>query len=210
MQMSTLDSYHYSYNKIVLCIWAWERCRPSLWKWLQKKNEKEKKVLNWCSIFHWQKARSNARPPSQRLQNADEKQDCQYWILRLVVFTRFRANRDWFLKLYTLVKSPRTVSRELYWEKTCLHWAYFIWLAEGVATILGCCAKLVFMLLTIGLWHRAGLLKLWVAAPNGVAKCHFGSRNQVTWQIRYNNFCKICKKIEGRPAVNLFLLHFSF
>jgi len=41
--MSTLDSYHYSNNKIVLCIWAWERCRPSLWKWLQKKNEKEKK-----------------------------------------------------------------------------------------------------------------------------------------------------------------------
>ena len=30
-----------------------------------------------------------------------------------------------------------------------------------------------FMLFTIGLWHRAGLLKLWVVAPSGVAKCNF-------------------------------------
>jgi len=29
------------------------------------------------------------------------------------------------------------------------------------------------MLFTIGLWHRAGLLKLLVAAPNGIAKCNF-------------------------------------
>jgi len=35
----------------------------------------------------------------------------------LVVFTRFPANRDCLLKLYMLVKSARTVSRELYWEK---------------------------------------------------------------------------------------------
>jgi len=52
----------------------------------------------------------------QTLQNSDEKQDCQYWILRLVVFTRFRANRDCLLKLFMIVKSARTVSRELYWE----------------------------------------------------------------------------------------------
>jgi len=58
--------------------------------------------------------------------------------------------------------------------ETCLYCAYFIWLAEGVATILCCYAKVVFMLFTIGLWHRAGLLKLWVVAPNGVAKCNFG------------------------------------
>jgi len=53
----------------------------------------------------------------QTLQNSDEKQCCQYWILRLVVFTRFRANRHCLLKLCMLVKSARTVSRELYWEK---------------------------------------------------------------------------------------------
>jgi len=57
---------------------------------------------------------------------------------------------------------------------TCLHWAYFKWLAEGVVTILCCCAKRVFMLLTIDPWRRAGLLKLWVAASNGAAKCKFG------------------------------------
>jgi len=42
-----------------------------------------------------------------------------------------------------LVKSVRTVSREFCLEKR-LHWAYVIWLAEGVSKI-RCCAKLVFM-----------------------------------------------------------------
>jgi len=53
----------------------------------------------------------------QTLQNSDEKQHCQYWILSLVVFARFLANRDCLLKLYMLVKSARTLSREFYWEK---------------------------------------------------------------------------------------------
>jgi len=53
----------------------------------------------------------------QTLQNSDEKQDCQFWILRLVVLTRFPANRDCLLKLYMLGKSARTVSRELYGGK---------------------------------------------------------------------------------------------
>jgi len=53
----------------------------------------------------------------QTRQNSDEMQNCQYWILRLVVFTRFRANRDCLLKLCMLVKSARTVSREFYREK---------------------------------------------------------------------------------------------
>jgi len=35
-----------------------------------------------------------------------------------------------------------------------------------------------------------------------------GSRNQLSWHIRYNKFCKIYKKLESRPVVNLFLLHF--
>jgi len=83
----------------------------------------------------------------------------------LVVFTRFRENGDCLWKLYTLIKSAGTVSRELYWEARVYIWAYFIWLAEGVTTILRCCTKLVFMLLTIALWRRAGLFKLWVAAP---------------------------------------------
>jgi len=48
------------------------------------------------------------------LQNSDEKQDCQFWILRLVVFTRFPVNKDCLLKLYMLIKSARTVSRELH------------------------------------------------------------------------------------------------
>jgi len=37
MQMSTLDSYQYSSNTTIFCIWAWERFRTSVWKRLQKK-----------------------------------------------------------------------------------------------------------------------------------------------------------------------------
>jgi len=29
----------------------------------KKRMKKKKAVLNWCSIFHWQKACTNARPP---------------------------------------------------------------------------------------------------------------------------------------------------
>ena len=39
--------------------------------------------------------------------------------------------------------------------------------------------------------------------PKGVAKCNFVAGNQLASQIRCNNFCKIFKKIESRPAVNL-------
>ena len=53
----------------------------------------------------------------QTLQNSDEKQYCQYWSLRFVVFTRFRANRDCLLKLCMLVKSAKTVSPEFCMEK---------------------------------------------------------------------------------------------
>jgi len=35
----------------------------------------------------------------QTLQNTVDKQYCQYWILRLVVFTRFPTNRDRLVKL---------------------------------------------------------------------------------------------------------------
>jgi len=64
MQMSTLDSYQYNNDTTILYIWAWKRWRWSLWKCLQKNNKKEdKRYLNWCSIFDWQKARNNAKPP---------------------------------------------------------------------------------------------------------------------------------------------------
>jgi len=40
-----------------------------------------------------------------------------YWILRLVVFTRFPENRNCLMKLYMLVESSGTVSRQLYRQK---------------------------------------------------------------------------------------------
>jgi len=38
--MSALDSYQYSKNTTILCIWVWKRCRQSVCKRLQKENEK--------------------------------------------------------------------------------------------------------------------------------------------------------------------------
>ena len=92
------------------------------------------------------KTRNNAR----QLGTAElrEKHCRQYWMLQYfwLLSTRLHANRNCLLNLYMpmLDKSGGTVSRE------CLRWAYFIWLAEGVATIL-CCSKFVFMLFTISL-----------------------------------------------------------
>jgi len=92
-------------------------------KAVTKKMKKKKTVLD---VQFPLTKKPSATQDHQILQNSDENQDCQFWILRLVVFTRFPANRDFLLKLYMLVKSARTVSRELHWGKTCLHWAYFV------------------------------------------------------------------------------------
>jgi len=220
MQMSTLDSYQYSNNTTVLCMWAWERCRhgrrkggaggdlapldfeiiskkmlffqfrgvktkfhhfcppletifgisptglpgknpsdahgcrPSAWKWLQKIMKKKNRVHTWCSIFHWQKARNNARPPDT-------------------------AKLRW--KSILSVLDPTFCC--LPSVSCCLPSAYGI--EQGFSNY--------------GSWPQVGSQNviLWL-------------RNQLAWQIRYNNFCKIYKKIESRPAVNLFLLHFYF
>jgi len=85
-------------------------------KVLTKKNETEKKRYLIDVQFSTDKKLATTQD-RQTLQNSDEKQYCQYSILRLVVFTRFRANRDCLLKLlYMLVKSAGTVSCELYWD----------------------------------------------------------------------------------------------
>jgi len=70
----------------------------------------------------------------------------------LVLFTRFPVNREWLLKLYMLVKSARTVFRELYWEKR-VYIGLTSYLTVGVPTILCGSANLVFMLCTVGLLH---------------------------------------------------------
>jgi len=41
----TLDSCQYSNNTTILCIWAWERFRPSVWKRLQKKWNRKHRYL---------------------------------------------------------------------------------------------------------------------------------------------------------------------
>jgi len=85
-------------------------------KVVTKKNEKEKKQYLIDVHFSTDKKLVTTQN-RQTLQNSDEKEYCQYGIQRLVVFTRFRAKRDYLLKLCMLAKSARTVSRELYWEK---------------------------------------------------------------------------------------------
>jgi len=46
MLMSTLNSYQYSKNTTILCIWAWDRCRPSVWIESGSKKGMEKKMFN--------------------------------------------------------------------------------------------------------------------------------------------------------------------
>jgi len=163
--MSTLAPYEYSSDTTIVCIWVWERCRPSLWKWLQKKNEKEKRYL---LMFNFPLTKSL----QQGKKTARKKQYFQYCILCLVVFTRFRANRDCLLKLCVNQISKKflvSFTRKYVSTLGLLHMVSWGWCNN---TLLLC--KLVFTLLTIDLWHRAGLLKVWVAASNGAAKCNFG------------------------------------
>jgi len=85
-------------------------------KVVKKNNEKDKKRFSTDVQSSTDKKLATTQD-RQTLLNSDEKQYSQYWMLRLFVFTRFRANRDCLLKLYMLVKSSRSVSRELHWKK---------------------------------------------------------------------------------------------
>jgi len=149
MQISTPDSYQYSNNTTKLCICAWERFKSSVWKRLQKKWKRNKRHLTDVQIST---DKNLARPPDTAklrwkaiLSVLDPTFGCFYWISRkqrllgaaLCYLDQLQQNSfSWALLV-----------------KTCLGWAYFIWLTEGVAKILWFCAKLVFMLFTIGLWH---------------------------------------------------------
>ena len=84
----------------------------------------------------------------QILQNYDEKQVCQFWIVRLVDFTRLPANRDCLLKLHMLVKLAISFSRTSL-EETCLHWAYFV-------VNSGCCDNTLLLCKTClhAVYHR--------------------------------------------------------
>ena len=91
---------------------------PSLLRlWLQKKNEKERAGLSWCSIF--QRKSSQQRKTDRHCRTPTKSNivstGCYVWLLS----TRLPANRDCLLKLYTpmLGKSARTVSCEFYLEK---------------------------------------------------------------------------------------------
>jgi len=110
MQISTLHSYQYSNNTVHLGV---REMQDVFMKVVTKKKKNEKKRYLVDVQFSTDK-KLVTKQDRQTLQNSDGKQYCQYWIPRLVVFIRFRANRDCLWKLYMLVKSARTVSRELY------------------------------------------------------------------------------------------------
>jgi len=136
MQMSTLDSYQWSNNTMILCIWAWERCKPSLWKRLRKKNEEKRYLIGFQFSADKKVATTQDR---QTLQNSDEKQYCQYWILHLVVFTRFRANRDCLLKLCMLAKSAKSFLVSFTWRNvSILGWRHMVSWACCDNTLLLC------------------------------------------------------------------------
>jgi len=80
----------------------------------------------------------------------------------------------------------------------------------------GCCDSALLLCKTclhaaIGLYgDEQGFSNYGLRPQMGPWNVISGSQNQLARQIRYNNFCKIYNKIESRPAVNLFLLHFYF
>ena len=90
---------------------------PWLRPWLQEKNEKERTVLTWCSIFQTKSSqqRKTARHCRTPTKSNIVSIGCYVWLLS----TRLSANRDCLLKLYAhmLGKSARTVSRKFYLEK---------------------------------------------------------------------------------------------
>jgi len=73
--VSTLDSYQYSNNTTLLCIWAWERCRPSLWKWLR--NEWKRKHRYLIDVQFSTDKKLATTQDRQTPQNSDEKQYSQ-------------------------------------------------------------------------------------------------------------------------------------
>ena len=85
--------------------------------WFQEKNEKERTVLSWFSIFQAKSSqqRRTARHCRTPMKSNIVSIGCYVWLLS----TRLPASRDCLLKLYTpmLGKSSRTVSREFYLEK---------------------------------------------------------------------------------------------
>jgi len=66
MQMSTLYSHQCSNNTTILCIWAWNRCRPSVWKRLQER----KTVLKYnFSLTKSSQQRKTASPHKTPIKN---------------------------------------------------------------------------------------------------------------------------------------------
>jgi len=116
MQMSTLGSFQYSNNTTILVHLDLKRDAGRLYESDSIKRIRMKKRYLIDVQFSIDKKLATTQDRQTR-QNSDEKQYSQYWILRLVVFTRFSENKDCLLNLYTLVKSGRKVSREFYWEK---------------------------------------------------------------------------------------------
>jgi len=129
------------------CWLTWERCRPSVRKRLRKI---EKDENGTDAQFSTEKARNNARPPDTAKLRCNIVNIISFVFLFLlgVPQTKIACGSS-----ACQLNQQNSFSWALL-RKMCLHWAYFIWLTAGVATILCCCAKLVFMLFTIVLWHR--------------------------------------------------------
>ena len=99
MQISTLDFYQYSNNTTILCIWAWARYRPSVWKWLQKKNKKEKK--RYLCRYNVSLTKSSQQRKTARYYKTPMKSNIISTGFYVWLFlTRFPANWDCLLKLY--------------------------------------------------------------------------------------------------------------
>ena len=118
------------------------------------KKRMKNKVLSWCSIFplrkssHQRKTARNCRTP---LKNNIVSIGCYVWLLSTTENCPQAYIACWSFICYLNQLEQFLV---ILLGKKCLHCAYFIWLADGVATILFYCAKHVLMLFSISLYRR--------------------------------------------------------
>jgi len=93
-------------------------------------NKKYQSLLD--AIFHWQKPRNNARPPDTeelRWKAILSVLDAIVWLLP----ARLSLKQGLLVQALYVSQISWNSFSWVFLGKTCLHWAYFIWLAEGNA-----------------------------------------------------------------------------
>ena len=105
----------------ILCIWPWERFRPSVWKRLQKKKWKRKKRYLMFN-FHWEKSSQQSKT-ARYCQTPMKTKIVSFGSYVWLFLPDFPQTEIacWNSICYQLEQFPRASL-----GKTCVHWAYFV------------------------------------------------------------------------------------